>query len=101
MKDIVNASKFSQAGSMVGKTASVIDAPWDFTNSVSSPTNLNPATNKPAVVTGTIDSVQFDTAHGKALVKINGNYYDLDKVQNISSPPAPTTTGTNTTGGVS
>jgi flagellar basal-body rod modification protein FlgD len=102
MKDIVNATKFSQAGSMVGKQATIVDAPWDFTNNVSGQPTIDLKTNKPATVSGTINSVQFDAAHAKALVNIGGTYYDAEKILNLSLPPAissnpggttPTTTG--------
>lgn len=94
-KSMVNATKFSQAASMVGKQATLVDARWDFDNNTSGQAQLDPATGKPAVISGAIESVQFDSARGKALVKINGNYYDADKIQELALPPAAnTTTGT-------
>jgi flagellar basal-body rod modification protein FlgD len=90
MKDLVNATKFSQAGSMVGKVATLPDAPWDFTSNASGQVEWDYTTNQPKVVTGVIQSVQFDPDHGKALVNIDGTYYDADQIQQIADPPAPT-----------
>jgi len=90
MKDMVNATKFSQAGSMVGKVATLPDARWNFTTNTSGQPEWDYSTNKPATVSGTIDSVTFDPAHNKALVKINGNYYDVDQIQQIADPPPAT-----------
>lgn len=103
MKDIVNATKFSQAASMVGKTATLTDARWDFTNNVSGAPEWDYQSNQAKTVTGPIDAVQFDAAHGKALVKINGNYYDADNIQQLIGAPtsgtSTSTTGTSGTGG--
>jgi flagellar basal-body rod modification protein FlgD len=82
---MVNATKFSQAATMVGKIASLNDARWDFTNNVSSAPQMD-LYGKPVRVTGTIESVQFDQAHGKALIKINGNYYDADNIKDLTLP---------------
>jgi flagellar basal-body rod modification protein FlgD len=90
MKDLVNATKFSQAGSMVGKTATLPDARWDFTNNTTGQPEWDYTTNLPKTVTGVIQSVKFDPAHNKALVNINGNYYDAEQIQQIADPPAPT-----------
>jgi len=83
---MVNATKFSQAATMVGKVASLPDARWDFTNNVTGTPNFDVATGQPTSVTGTIESVQFDQQHGKALIKINGNYYDADNIKNLTLP---------------
>jgi flagellar basal-body rod modification protein FlgD len=83
MNDMTNATKFSSAGSMVGKVATLPDAKWDFNNNVSGQADWDTTTNGPKTVTGTIESVQFDSAHGKALVKINGNYYDSDNIKTL------------------
>lgn len=85
MKDIVNATKFSQAGSMVGKSATLVDARWDFANNISGAPEWDYANNAAKTVTGTIESVQFDPSRGKALVKINGNFYDIDKIQQLTN----------------
>jgi flagellar basal-body rod modification protein FlgD len=90
MKELVNATKFSQAGSMVGKQATLVDARWDFNTNSSSTPVWDYAANTAKTVTGTIESVQFDPSRGKALVKINGNYYDVDKIQQIAPPPVAT-----------
>lgn len=94
MKDIVNATKFSQAGSMVGKQATLVDAPWNFTTNTANPPEWDIQTNTAKTVSGTIEGVQFDATHGKALVKINGTYYDADTIQQLSLP-----INTNGTGG--
>lgn len=96
MKDIVSATKFAQAGSMVGKQATLPDARWDFTNNVAGQPEYDYATNQPKTVTGTIDAVQFNSTLGKALVRINGNYYDADSIQQLSNPPASNTTASVT-----
>jgi flagellar hook assembly protein FlgD len=98
MKDMTNATKFAQAGSMVGKTATLPDARWDFANNVSGTPEWDYETDQAKTVTGVIQTVQFDTAHGKALVKINGNYYDVDKIQYLSETPS-STQQTSTNGG--
>jgi flagellar basal-body rod modification protein FlgD len=99
---VVNATKFSQAASMVGKQATLTDARWDFTHSVTGNPELDPTTGKPASISGPIQSVQFDSAHNKALVKINDHYYEADKIRELSLPlPAttlnPTSSSTTTT----
>lgn len=92
MKEIVNATKFAQAGSMVGQQATLMDAQWDFsTNSTGTP-EWDYVTNMPKTVTGIIEAVQFDTQLGKALVRINGKYYDADTIQQLSVAPTPTPT---------
>ena len=93
MKELVNATKFSQAGSMVGKQATLVDARWDFSTNSSSAPAWDYVTNSAKSVTGTIESVQFDPARAKALVKINGYYYDSDKIQQLAPPPLTTTGG--------
>lgn len=95
MNDLVNASKFSQAASMVGQVATLVDAPWDFTNNVSSTPAWDVKTNLPKVVTGTIEGVQFDSTLGKALIKINGKYYDSESIQQISNPTPTTSSEVN------
>jgi flagellar hook assembly protein FlgD len=93
MKEVVNATKFAQAGSMVGQQATLMDARWDFkTNTTGSP-EFDFETNMPKTVTGIIDAVQFDTQLGKALVRINGNYYDSQSIQQLSviTPPSSQT----------
>ncbi len=97
MKDIVNATKFSQAGSMVGKQATLMDARWDFKNNTTGTPEWDVTTNQPKVVTGTIEAVQFDTQRGIALVRINGNYYDADTIQQLSLPPAASTAAPSNT----
>lgn len=89
MKEIVSATKFSQAGSMVGKQATLMDARWDFTNKTTGTPEWDYQTNQPKTVTGVVEAVQFDAQLGKALVRINGNYYDADTIQQLSAPPAP------------
>ena len=91
MKEMVHATKFSQAGSMVGRQATLPDARWDFDNNTSQTPEWDYTTNMPKTVTGIVESVQFDTANGKALVKINGNYYDADQIQQIAAPPVSQT----------
>lgn len=89
MKEMVNATKFSQAGSMVGREATLPDAKWNFDTNASDSPEWDYQTNMPKSVTGTVESVMFDNTHGKALVKINGTYYDADKIQQISAAPVP------------
>lgn len=92
MKEIVNATKFAQAGSMVGQQATLMDARWDFSNNTTGTPEWDFTTNMPKTVTGVIEAVQFDTQLGKALVKINGNYYDADTIQQLSVAPTTNTT---------
>lgn len=87
MKDMVDATKFSQAGSMVGKQVTLPDAKWNFDNKTSDSPEWDYTTNQPKTITGTVESVMFDTAQGKALVKVNGNYYDVDQIQQLSQAP--------------
>lgn len=99
MKEIVNATKFAQAGSMVGQQATLMDAKWDFSSNTTGSPEWDLVTNQPKTVTGVIEAVQFDTQLGKALVKINGSYYDADAIQQLSVVPTPppasgTTSGT-------
>lgn len=96
MKDIVNATKFSQAGSMVGKQATLVDARWNFSTNAVDAAQWDYGTNQAKSVTGTIEAVQFDSQRGKALVKIDGNFYDADSIQQISVPPSTTTSSTST-----
>lgn len=91
MKELVNATKFAQAGSMVGQQATLMDARWDFTNNTTGTPEWDFTTNMPKTVTGVIEAVQFDTQLGKALVKINGNYYDAETIQQLSVAPTPNT----------
>jgi len=88
MKSIVDATKFSQAGAMVGKQAVLVDARWDFNTSTTGQAEWDYEANGPAYVSGVIEGVQFDRSHGKALVLINGNYYDADNIQALANPPA-------------
>ncbi|HEY9686355.1 MAG TPA: flagellar hook capping FlgD N-terminal domain-containing protein [Coleofasciculaceae cyanobacterium] len=89
MKTIVDATKFSQAGSMVGKEAMLVDARWDFNTGTTGTPEWDYQTNGPKMVSGTIESVQFDRAKGKALVNIDGNYYDADNIRQIALPQPP------------
>jgi flagellar basal-body rod modification protein FlgD len=95
MGSLVNATKFSQAAGMIGKTATLADAPWDATNGVSGQPEWDATTNSPKTVTGTIESVQFDQQHNKALVQVNGQYYDADQIRQVFNP----TTASNNAGG--
>lgn len=88
MKDLVNANKFSQAASMVGKTAQLVDAPWDFSTGTPSTPRWDVATNTPKNITGEIKSVVFDQNNGKALVQIGDDYYDGEQIQQLFSPSA-------------
>jgi hypothetical protein len=89
MHDLVNANKFAQAGAMVGQTAQLVDAPWDFANGVPGTPVWDVATNSPKTVTGVIQSVQFDRDNGKALVQINNKYYDAEQIHQLyATPPA-------------
>lgn len=89
MHDLVNSNKFAQAGAMVGQTAKLVDAPWDFTSGISGSPEWDVETNSPKTVTGVIQSVQFDRSNGKALVQINSRYYDADQIQQLyAAPPA-------------
>jgi len=98
MTDMVNATKFSQASTMIGKQATLVDAPWDLTNNAPGQAQWDTKTNSPKTITGTITGIQFDAAQNKALIQINGNYYDGDSIQVLSSPTTTSTTGaTNTT----
>jgi len=83
MKDLVSSNKFATAATMVGKQAELIDARWNFEQGVSAPPEWDIFTNSPKTVMGEIESVQFDRIHDKALVKINGNYYDADQIRQV------------------
>lgn len=82
-KDMVSANKFSSAATMVGKTAELIDARWNFQEGTSNPPEWDMQSQSPKTVQGTIEGVQFDRVKDKALVKINGHYYDADKIRQI------------------
>lgn len=94
MKEIVSSNRFAVAASMVGKEAELIDARWNFEQGVSDPPQWDMMTNSPRTASGLIESVQFDRTHDKALVKINGHYYDADKIRQIF-PAASGTEGGN------
>lgn len=85
MKEMVTSNKFSQAGSMVGRQATLMDAPWDFNTNTPGQPEWDAATNSPKTITGVIESVRFDTSRGKALVKIGENYYDAGTIQQIDA----------------
>jgi flagellar basal-body rod modification protein FlgD len=87
MKSMVDASRFSQAGNMIGKTAVLMDAPWDFVNGVSTAPEWDAATNGPKMTSGIVEGVQFDSSKGVALVRVNGRYYDASKVQYVFQDP--------------
>ena len=95
MKSVVDATKFAQAGSMVGKQADLVDARWDFNTGTTGTAEWDYLNNSPKYASGVIESVQFDRSHGKALVKINGNYYDAENILQLSAPPAGNTGGTS------
>lgn len=100
MHDLVNSNKFSQAASMVGKVAQLVDAPWNFTTNMPGEPQWDVSTNTPKHKTGTIESVVFDQKNGKALVQIDGNYYDADQITQLFSTPIPqtnTSSGSNNT----
>lgn len=86
MEDIVNATTFSRASALVGKTATLPKAPWDFDNNVSSNPEIDVQTNSPKLVTGVIETVQFDPKRGNALIQIDGEFYDMRSIQQISEP---------------
>lgn len=98
MTDMVNATKFSEASTMIGKQVTMVDAPWDMTNNMAGQAKWDATNNAPATITGTITGVQFDAAQNKALIQINnGSYYDADAIQVLSNPTTSTTTGTSGT----
>lgn len=95
VKDMVNANRFASAAAMVGQEAELVDARWDFGKAASNPPEWDFNTNSPRTVKGIIESVQFDRQHNKAIVKINGNYYDADQIRQISPAPIALTPPAN------
>lgn len=87
MKSMVDASRFSQASNMIGKTAVLMDAPWDFQNGVSTTPDWDASTNGPKMTSGLVEGVQFDASKGVALVRVNGRYYEASKVQYVFQDP--------------
>lgn len=98
MKDLTDSNTFASAASMVGKQAWLPDAPWDFDNATSGTPEWDVATNSPKVAQGEITAVQFDRVHGKALVLINGKYYDAASIKQLA-PAQPTASSGSSTGG--
>jgi flagellar hook assembly protein FlgD len=92
IKDMTNSNRFASAAAMVGQQADLVDARWNFETATSDAPEWDLQANGPKTVTGIIESVQFDRQHNKALVKINGNYYDADQIRQLSPAPVPTTT---------
>lgn len=96
MREMVQSNKFSQAATMVGKQAELVDARWDFVNNTSGTPEWDYQMNVPKIVQGTIEGVQFDRANDKALVKVGNYWYDADLIQTlanpqVSAPPPPST----------
>lgn len=89
MNRMVESNTFAQASNMIGKTVELVDARWDFNTNRSGNPEWDFETNLPKTVTGVVESVQFDRVHGKALAKIGNNYYDVEQIRQIITPPAP------------
>jgi hypothetical protein len=100
MQNLVSTNKFAQAGSMVGQDVEMVDARWDFTTNSSQPAEIEydsaSGTFVQKSITGTVESVTFDRVRNKALIKIDGNYYDADQVRQVIQPQVSSST---TTGG--
>jgi flagellar basal-body rod modification protein FlgD len=92
MGSLVTSTQFSQANSMIGKSVTLPDAEYDFTNGVAgtAKTTYDPSTgiSSQNTVTGTVGSVRYDATHSKPVLEIGGKYYDASSVITI----APTTT---------
>lgn len=83
MKDVVHDNRFSRASSMIGQMVEAPDAQWDFENGVSSAPAWDFENDRPKTVSGPVEAVQFDNSRGKALLKINGAYYDMEQVRQV------------------
>lgn len=86
MSAMTNAIQFSQASSMIGKGAVLVDASWNFDTNSSNTPEYDTTTNSPKVVSGLIESIQFDQQNGVALALINGKYYDTKNIKNLFTP---------------
>jgi flagellar basal-body rod modification protein FlgD len=90
MKSLVDSNRFGQASSTIGMLVFLPDSKWDFDKGVSTTPDYDTTTGGPKMLTGVVESVQFDRNTGKALLKIGNNFYDSDLIKSITVPP-PTT----------
>jgi|GEM_PF-1827577 len=100
MGDLVSATQFSQANNMIGKTITLPDGQYNFSTGVSDVAQTDFTTNQKATKTGTVTSVRYDQNHQKAILEIDGKYYDASSVQSIS-PGSTATTNSGATSSVS
>lgn len=90
MREVVNANKFSLASNMIGMQVDLPDQPWNFETKTSAPQpEWDPVNQTWKRATGVVENVLFDPSLGKALIKVNGQYYDADLVQAVGYPPLP------------
>jgi len=92
MGNLVSATQFSQANSMIGETVTLPDGQYNFSTGVSDVPATNFSTNQQATKTGKVQSVRYDQTHQKAILEIDGKYYDASSVQSIA-PGTTTATG--------
>ncbi|HEY9744860.1 MAG TPA: flagellar hook capping FlgD N-terminal domain-containing protein [Oculatellaceae cyanobacterium] len=87
MKSLVDSNTFAQATGLIGKEVSLMDAPWSFELGASTTPEYDPEIGGPKQLTNVVvEGVQFDRNTGKALVKINGKYYDSALIYNVQNP---------------
>ncbi len=84
MDQLLRANKFSQAGALIGQMVDLPAASWNFEQGISNPPSWDYLTNTPKRVQGIVESVQLDRTRNKALLKVDGVFYDAELVQQIS-----------------
>ena len=85
MSNLVQSNQFTQASTLVGKNVDLLGAKWDAANGVSTPAPYDVETGMPKMVSGTVESVQYDYAKGKALLKVDGDYYELSNLRQVNN----------------
>ena len=84
MKNMTDSTTFAHASGLIGTSVSMIDAAWDFNNGISDTPEWDAQSNGPKMIFGNVDAVQYDRQHGKALLLIDGKYYDSSQVRTVS-----------------
>ena len=95
MGDLVSATQFSQANNMIGRTVTLPDGQYNFSTGVSDVAQTDFTTNQKSTKTGAVTSVRYDQSHQKAILEIDGKYYDASSVQSISPGSTAATSSSN------
>lgn len=81
--DMLMSNRFGQAAGLAGKIVQVPDASWNFEQGISNPPVMDLETGAHKLVVGQVEAVQWDPDNQKALLLIDGNFYDMDLVQQV------------------